>query len=123
MLLFLTILSIIFYTIYGLIGIFLLKKINFVKKTFNNKQNIIYLSIFFIVFGFFLGQNDEGNVGDTAERIAYQIGYGVGNYISCFAGAVIATFLANKFKFSFNNKLFYYALFGSISLGLILFLI
>ena len=123
MLLFLTILSIIFYTIYGLIGIFLLKKINFVKKTFNNKQIIIYLSIFFIVFGFFLGQYDEGNVGDTAERIAYQIGYGVGNYISCFAGAVIATFLANKFKFSFNNKLFYYALFGSISLGLILFLI
>ena len=117
------IISIIVYALFGLIGIFLLKKINFVKKTFNNKQNIIYLSIFFIVFGFFLGQNDEGNVGDTAERIAYQIGYGVGNYISCFAGAVIATFLANKFKFSFNNKLFYYALFGSISLGLILFLI
>ena len=120
---FLIILSIIFYTIYGLIGIFLLKKINFVEKTFNNKQNIIYLSIFFIVFGFFLGQYDEGNVGDTAERIAYQIGYGVGNYISCFAGAVIATFLANKFKFSFNNKLFYYALFGSISLGTIMLLI
>ena len=117
------ILSLIIYTIFGLIGIFLLKKINFVKKTFNNKQNIIYLSIFFIVFGFFLGQYDEGNVGDASDRIFYQIGYGIGNYIACFVGAVIATFLANKFKFSFNNKLFYYALFGSISLGTILFLI
>ena len=123
---FLIILSIIFYTICGLIGIFLLKKINFVKKTFNNKQNIIYLSIFFIVFGFFIGQYNLENVGYESygsQRNAYQIGYGIGNYISCFAGAVIATFLANKFKFSFNNKLFYYALFGSISLGTILLLV
>ena len=34
-----------------------------------------------------------------------------------------ATFLAMKFKFSFKNKLFYYALFGSISLGAILLLV
>ena len=81
----------------------LLKKINFVKKTFNNKQNIIYLSIFFIVFGFFLGQYDEGNTG-----IPYQVGFGLGNYFVSFLGAVIATFLAMKFKFSFKNKLFYY---------------
>ena len=114
---FFIIVSIILYTLFGLIGIFLLKKINFVKKTFNNKQNIIYLSVFFIVFGSYLGQYDPGNTG-----IAYQIGYGIGNYVSCFVGAIIATFLATKFKFSFNNKLFYYALFGSISLGLILFL-
>ena len=112
------ILSLIIYIIFGLIGIFLLKKINFVKKTFNNKQNIIYLSVFFIVFGSYLGQYDPGNTG-----IAYQIGYGIGNYVSCFVGAIIATFLATKFKFSFNNKLFYYALFGSISLGTIVLLI
>ena len=61
------ILSLIIYIIFGLIGIFLLKKINFVKKTFNNKQNIIYLSIFFIVFGFFLGQYDSGNTGVGLE--------------------------------------------------------
>ena len=117
------IISIIVYALFGLIGIFLLKKINFVKKTFNNKQNIIYLSIFFIVFGFFIGNFDVENVGYRSERIAYQIGYGLGNYASCFVGAVIATFLAMKFKFSFKNKLFYYSLFGSISLGMILFLI
>ena len=117
------IISLILYTLFGLIGIFLLKKINFVKQTFNNKKNIIYLSIFFIVFGFFIGQYDLGNVGYGSERIAYQIGYGIGNYITCFVGAIIATFLAMKFKFSFKNKLFYYSLFGSISLGMILFLI
>ena len=117
MLIFSIIISIILYAIFGLIGIFFLKKINFVKKNFNNQQNIVYLSIFFIVFGFFLGQYDEGNTG-----ITYQIGYGIGNYISCFGGAVIATYLAMKFKFSFKNKSFYYAMFGSISLGTILLL-
>ena len=111
------IVSIILYAIFGLIGIFLLKKINFVKKNFGSKQNIIYLSIFFIVLGFFLGQHDKGNTG-----IPYQVGFGLGNYLVSFLGAVIATFLAMNFKFSFKNKLFYYALFGSISLGTILLL-
>ena len=115
---FLIILSILIYTVFGLIGIFLLKKINFVKNTFKNKQNVIYLSIYFIIFGFFLGQYDPGNTG-----VAYQVGYGIGNYISCFLGSIIATYLASKFKFSFKDKSFYYALFGSISLGTILLLI
>ena len=113
----LIILSIITYAIFGLIGIFASKKINFVKKNFKSKQNSIYLSIFFIVFGTFLGQQDPGNTG-----VAYQIGYGVGNYISCFVGAIIATFLTTNFKFSFKNISFYYALFGSIVLGTILLL-
>ena len=112
------ILSIIIYAIFGLIGIFLLKKINFVKKNFSSKQNIIYLSIFFIVLTTLMGQYEEGNTG-----IAFQIGFGLGNYIASFIGAVLATFLAMKFKFSFKNKLFYYALFGSISLGIILLLV
>ena len=96
-----------------------LEKTN-IKKIFSKHLIlwIIYLSIFFIVFGSYLGQYDPGNTG-----IAYQIGYGIGNYVSCFVGAIIATFLATKFKFSFNNKLFYYALFGSISLGTIMLLI
>jgi len=110
--------SIILYAIFGLIGIFASKKINFVKKNFKNKQNIIYLSIFFIVFGFFLGQYDPGNTG-----IAYQIGYGLGNYLACFVGAILATLLTANFKFSFKNISFYYALFGSIVFGTILLLI
>ena len=109
--------SIILYTIFGLIGIFSSKKISFVKKTFKNKQNIIYLSIFFIVFGTFLGQQDPGNTG-----VAYQLGYGLGNYISCFVGAIIATLLTANFKFSFKNVSFHYSLFGSIILGTILLL-
>ena len=109
--------SIILYTIFGLIGIFSAKKINFVKKNFKSKQNSIYLSIFFIVFGFFLGQYDPGNTG-----VAYQIGFGLGNYVSCFVGAILATFLTANFKFSFKNISFYYALFGSIVLGTILLL-
>ena len=40
-------LSIILYTIFGLIGIFLFKKINFTKEIFSKKQNAIYSSIFF----------------------------------------------------------------------------
>ena len=110
----LIILSIILYTIFGLIGIFSSKKIKFVRKNFKDKQNIIYLSIFFIVFGFFLGQGDPGNSG-----VAYQIGYGLGNYISCFVGAIIAASLTTNFKFSFKNTSFFYALFGSITLGTI----
>ena len=110
--------SIILYTIFGLIGIFASKKISFVKKNFKNKQNIIYLSIFFVVFGAFLGQYDPGNTG-----VAYQIGYGLGNYISCFVGAIIATSLTANFKFYFKNISFYYALFGSITLGTILLLL
>ena len=98
-----------------MIGIFSSKKINFVKKNFKNKQNIIYLSIFFIVLITLMGQYEEENTG-----IAYQIGFGLGNYVASFLGAVLATFLAMKFKFSFKNKLFYYALFGSISIGTIL---
>ena len=109
------IISCIGYTLFGLIGIFLLKRINFTKNIFNKKQNIIYLSIFYLVFGFFLGQYDEGNDG-----IAFLIGFGIGNYAVCFAGAIIATFLGMRFKFSFNNELFYYALSGSILFGTIL---
>jgi hypothetical protein len=110
--------SCILYALFGLIGIFLLKRINFTKNIFNKKQNIIYLSIFYLVFGFFIGKYDEGNTG-----IAFQIGYGIGNYAVCFAGAVIATFFGMRFKFSFNNELFYYALSGAILFGTILLII
>ena len=108
-------LSCVIYAIFGLIGIFVLKEIKLVKKNFSKKQNLIYCSIFYLVFSFFLGQADQGNTG-----IAYQLGYGVGNYGMCWMGAVIATWLAMKYKFAFNDK-FYMSLFGSISGGTILF--
>lgn len=104
-------LSIILYTLFGLIGIFLFKKINFTKEIFSKKQNAIYSSIFFLVFGFFLAQHDGHS------DIVYQIGFGIGNFFVCFIGAIIATFLGMKFKFSFNNELFYYSLHGSIIFG------
>ena len=108
-------LSILLYTIFGFIGIFASKKIKFIQKNFYIKQNLIYLSIFYIVYGFFLGQLDTGNLG-----IAYQIGFGLGNFLSALAGAVIATYFVTNYKFSFKNKLFGYALFGSIVLGTVL---
>ena len=109
------ILSILLYTIFGFAGIFASKKIKLIQKNFYRKQNLIYLSIFYIVYGFFLGQLDTGNLG-----IAYQIGFGLGNFLSALAGAIIATYFVTNYKFSFKNKLFGYALFGSIVLGTIL---
>ena len=103
------------YAVFGLVGIFVLKEIKFLKKNFSKKQNLIYCSIFYLVFSFFLGQADQGNTG-----IPYQIGYGIGNYGICWMGAVIATWLAMKYKFAFNDK-FYMSLFGSILGGTILF--
>jgi Na+/melibiose symporter-like transporter len=47
------IISLIPYTLFGLIGILLFKRINFTKNIFNKKQSAIYLSIYYIVFGFF----------------------------------------------------------------------
>ena len=108
-------LSILLYTIFGFVGIFASKKIKFIQKNFYRKQNLIYLSIFYIVYGFFLGQLDTGNLG-----IAYQIGFGLGNFLSALAGAIVATYFVTNYKFSFKNKLFGYALFGSIVLGTLL---
>ena len=105
-------LSIVLYTMFGFAGIFASKKIKFIQKNFHIKQNLIYLSIFYIVYGFFLGQLDTGNLG-----IAYQIGFGLGNFLSALAGAIVATYFVTNYKFSFKNKLFGYALFGSIVLG------
>jgi len=108
--------SLILYTLFGLIGIFLFKKINFTKEIFSKRQTAIYSSIFFLVFGFFLGQHEGQNT------IGTQIAFGIGNYFACFVGAIIATFLGMKFKFSFNNELFYYSLHGSVMGGFALLL-
>ena len=111
------ILSIIIYAVFGFIGIYGLNKISFCKKHFQKKQNAIYLTIFYIVFGFFIGQKDPLNSG-----IAFQIGYGFGNCIAAILGAGIASYFANKNKF-LMNKVFYMSLFGSISIGSLFLLI
>ena len=77
------IISLILYTLFGLIGILLFKRINFTKNIFNKKQSAIYLSIYYIVFGFFLGQLEDGN-----PDIRYQIGFGLGHYFVCFIGII-----------------------------------
>jgi hypothetical protein len=111
------ILSIILYTIFGLIGIYGLSKILFIKKNFENKQNVIYLLIFYIVFGFFIGQ-----LQPESTNIAYQIGFGLGNCFAAIIGAAISSFFANKNKFLIN-KVFYMAILGVVTFGtLILFI-
>ena len=111
------ILSIILYAVFGLIGIYGLVKISFFKKHFQNKQNAIYLIIYYVVFGFFIGQTDPLNSG-----IAFQIGYGIGNCFVAVLGAGIASYFANKNKFLIN-KVFFMSLFGSITFGSLLLLI
>ena len=110
-------LSIILYGIFGLLGIHLFKKIDFFKKI-TNKQNTIYISIFYIVFGFFIGQADQYNTG-----IAYQIGFGIGNFISAVVGSLLATSISTKKKPDIKSKTFFYSMFGSIPLGCILILL
>ena len=109
--------SIILYAIFGLMGIFLFKRINFTKEILSKKQNAIYSSIYYLVFGIFLAQFSG------YDDVPTQIGFGLGHYFVCFVGAIIATFLGMKFKFSFSNKLFYYSLQGSIIFGSIMFLV
>ena len=64
-----------------------------------NSIFVIGSIIFYIVYGFFLGQLDTGNLG-----IAYQIGFGLGNFLSALAGAIIATYFVTNYKFSFKKK-------------------
>tara|TARA_A100001011_G_scaffold390558_1_gene474257 strand:+ start:807 stop:1160 length:354 start_codon:yes stop_codon:yes gene_type:complete len=110
------IISIILYALFGFIGIYGLTKILFFKKHFQNKQNAIYLTIYYIVFGFFIGQNDPENTG-----VAFQIGYGLGNCFVAILGAAIASYFANKQRFLIN-KVFYMSLFGSVAFGSLLLL-
>ena len=104
------------YTIFALISIFAFRKIEFTKKFFNNPNIVITLSLFYLVIGFFLSKL-LGSGGD----IFFDIGYAIGHFGICFIGAVLGTFLAMKFRFSFKNEIFYYALSGSMIFGTILF--
>jgi hypothetical protein len=108
--------SIAFYAILGFVGIFLFKRIEFTKNFLNNRNIIIFLSIFYLIVGIILSKLDGSN------NLSFDIGFAIGNYLACFLGAVIATFLVMRFKFSFKNELFYYSLSGSIIFRTILFI-
>ena len=90
-----------------------LKEIN---RIFTKQQNIIYLVIFFFIFGMYLAQK---NPSLHSGSLIFQIAFSVGNLIAVFAGSAIAAFFANKSKFKINKN-FYLSLFGSISCGTIL---
>ena len=103
------------YIIFALISIFIFKRIEFTKKIFNNPNVVIIISLFYLVIGFFMSK------AESSGDIFFDIGFAIGHFGICFIGAVLGTLIAMKFRFSFNNETFYYALSGSIIFGTILF--
>tara|TARA_B100001057_G_scaffold304369_1_gene304518 strand:- start:121 stop:480 length:360 start_codon:yes stop_codon:yes gene_type:complete len=110
------IISILLYCVFGLLGIHVFSKIKEINRIFTKQQNIIYLVIFFFIFGMFLAQK---NPSLHSSSLVFQITFSIGNLIAVFAGSAIAAFFANKSKFKINKNL-YLSLFGSISCGTIL---
>ena len=110
------IISILLYCVFGLLGIHVFCKIKEINRIFTKQQNIIYLVIFFFIFGIYLAQK---NPSLHSSSLVFQITFSVGNLIAVFAGSSIAAFFANKSKFKINKNL-YLSLFGSISCGTIL---
>jgi len=114
------ILSIIGYTLFSAVGFFFFEKSEFTKNFFGNKQNSIYLSIAFIIFGIYLAQLEYMT---PPPNFIEQIMFSLGNYLGCFIGAILATFIGMKGTFTFNNnKKFLYSLNSGIILGFLLLL-
>ena len=111
-------LGIILSGVFGLLGIYVSNKNKFLKN-FNNKQNLIYVSIFYILIVIItVNVLKIDGVTDPVE----QIGYGLGYFIPSYLGAILASFVYSKFKKIFNKN-FYHALLGSITLSYIFLLI
>ena len=110
------IISIFLYCVFGLLGIHVFSKIKEINQIFSKQQNIIYLVVFFFIFGMYLAQK---NPSLYSSSLMFQIAFSVGNLIAVFAGSTFAAFFANKYKFKINKNL-YLSLFGSISCGTIL---
>jgi len=104
------IVSIILYVVFGLIGIYFSEKNNYLKKNLN-KQNLIIISVVYVLFIAILMKNLEGNSGFNDGLI-----FSLGNFISTYIGALLATGIKTKFK-KFFIKEFYFALCGSIVFG------
>ena len=108
--------SVALYFVFGLIGIYAAGKNKYLKKNLT-KQSLIYISIVSILFIAVLMKNLEGN-NDFGDGLIYSFG----NFISTFIGAILAIGIKTNFKKLFVKE-FYFALFGSISLGSSLLLI
>ena len=107
--------SVILYSIFGLIGIYFVNKNKYLIKNLT-KQNLIFMSFVFVILIAVLMKNLEGNTGFRDGLI-----FSFGNFISTFLGATLAIGIKTKFK-KFFVKEFYFALFGSIILGSVLLL-
>ena len=105
-----SLISIVLYSIFGLIGIYAVGKNKYLKKNLT-KQNLIFISIVFIILNAVLMKNLDGNTGLSDGLI-----YSFGNFMATFMGAILAIGIKTKFK-KFFVKEFYFALFGSIILG------
>lgn len=104
------ILSIIFYAVFGAIGISVIKG-NKTLKNFSDKKNLILLSIIYVLFIALIFRN-EPEVTDFVDQIILS----VGNYIVTYLGAIIAVKIVIKSKTIFCKE-FYYSLSGSIGIG------
>jgi hypothetical protein len=104
---------------FAFIGFFLFEKNETTKKFFGNKQNTIYISIVFLIYGMYLS-------GDWQTRkllFEEQIGYALGVYLVALVGAMLATFIGMSFKFSFKNRKFFYSLNSTIIFSTIIYFI
>ena len=110
---FLVLLSIVFHCLLSLIGYFLFKKIKYTKENFSKQQNIKYLLITAFIIGMLIAGYEEGNDGSI-----FTISFSIGMLFSAIVGALIATAIIMRSKFSFsNNIVLNYCLFGSIIFG------
>ena len=92
--------------LFGFVGFFLFEKNKITEKFFGDKQNSIYISIVFFIFGIYLSH--EGMMGQMS--FSGQIGYALGVYSTVLIGAALTTFIGMGFKFSLDNKKFFYSL-------------
>ena len=97
------IISIFLYCVFVLLGIHVFSKIKEINRIFSKQQNIIYLVIFFFVFGMYLAQK---NPSLYSSSLMFQIAFSIGNLIAVFAGSAIAAFFANKSKFKINKNFY-----------------
>tara|TARA_B100001750_G_scaffold162232_1_gene130982 strand:- start:153 stop:509 length:357 start_codon:yes stop_codon:yes gene_type:complete len=110
------ILSLILYTVFGLIGIYFSGQNKYLKKNLN-KQSLTIISIVYILFIAILMKDLEGNTGFGDQLI-----FSLGNFLATYLGAILAIGIKMKFKRFFVIE-FYFALFGSIILGSALLLV
>ena len=107
------IVSIIFYAVFGAIGISFIKGNKTLKK-FSNKKNLTVVSIIYVLFIALLFRNEPGNTD-----YVFQIAMSLGNYAVTYLGAILAVKILTKSKKIFCTE-FYYSLCGAIGLGTVL---